>query len=202
MYNAGITADKLIESVESEVDISPDISRETWMRAINAVEQFVYTEILREYIAIRFSYGMIEGDIIPLSSLVVPEGAADINYDDVIRIFSDGHEVARTGVIGAVEFPEKQLYYTDFSGNIVLSLAEYPDEIAIIVRLRPKLKTTGDEYVALPPEFVDMAAAKMRGEAYKIANEDILAAKWLADYNAQLENFKVWAMTRNERFGG
>jgi hypothetical protein len=47
-----------------------------------------------------------------------------------------------------------------------------------------------------------MVAAKMRGEAYKIANEDGLAAKWLADYNAQLESFKVWAADRNHRYGG
>ena len=57
------------------------------------------------------------------------------------------------------------------------------------------------EEAELPVEYLDMAGAKIRGEAYKIANEDGLAAKWLADYNQQMENFKIWAASRNERFG-
>jgi hypothetical protein len=37
---------------------------------------------------------------------------------------------------------------------------------------------------------------------YKIANEDGLSAKWLSEYNVQLENFKVWAAERMTRYGG
>ena len=118
-------------------------------------------------------------------------------------MFADDIEIERSGVIGATEFPEKDLYYTDYDGNLVLNLADYADEITVIYRLRPILKAEGSsDIVAVPPEFLDLVAAKMRGEAYKIANEDGLAAKWLADYNAQLESFKVWAAGRNQRYGG
>jgi hypothetical protein len=46
-----------------------------------------------------------------------------------------------------------------------------------------------------------MLAARLRAEAYKIANEDGQAGKWMQDYNAQLETFGVWAARRNERYG-
>ena len=53
----------------------------------------------------------------------------------------------------------------------------------------------------VPMEWLDLVGAKMRGEAYKIANEDGLSAKWLNDYNTQLEYLKIWAAKRNERYG-
>jgi hypothetical protein len=53
----------------------------------------------------------------------------------------------------------------------------------------------------LPAEFIELAKAKLRGESYKYANEDGLAAKWLNDYNALLETFKVWVQSKSANFG-
>lgn len=201
MYDSGMTAAELISAVKNEADISVGILDSVWIREINTVEQFVYTEILKEYASVKLSAG--ETETIVFSEISVPNGAAELNYDDIVKVFADDIELERSGIIGATEFPEKDLYYTDYNGNLVLNLADYADEITVVYRLRPKLKTVGsNDIVALPPEFLDMVAAKMRGEAYKIANEDGMAAKWLADYNAQLESFKVWAATRNQRYGG
>jgi hypothetical protein len=89
-------------------------------------------------------------------------------------------------------------------GNIALHTREEQWQVTIVYRIRPVIKTEDNAEVlnvALPVEYLDMAGAKIRGEAYKIANEDGLAAKWLADYNQQVENFKIWASSRNERFG-
>lgn len=199
MYNAGITAADLIRAVKGEADISIAVPEDLWVREINTVEQFLYTELLKEYVSADIDYA----EIVPLSQVPVPMDADPLLFDDIIKVFVDGVEIERAGVIGTYEFPEKNLYYTDYAGNICLSLSEYAEIITIVYRLRPKLKSVGSTApVAVPPEFVDMVAAKMRGEAYKIANEDGLAAKWLADYNAQLESFKVWAATRNARYGG
>ena len=46
-----------------------------------------------------------------------------------------------------------------------------------------------------------MLLSRLRGEIYKVSNEDALAAKWLADYNAELETFKVWAAQHGEVYG-
>jgi len=203
MYKSGITAAELIESLREEADISIAVPNSAWVRAINAVEQFLYTEVLREYIAVRVDYDDVADDTIVIGEIPVPTGAAVPEFDDIIRVFADENEVERTGAVGFYEFPEKQLYCPGYDGTMKLNLPETPDEIILIVRLRPALKeeNSADE-VALPPEFIDLAASRMRGEIYKIANEDGLAAKWLADYNSLLESFKIWAAKRNERFGG
>ncbi len=203
MYNSGMTAAGLISAVKSETDVSVGILDSVWFRAINTVEQFLYTEILREYASVVLDGNSLTDDRVVLSELPAANGAANIEYDDIVKVFADDIELDRSGIIGAVEFPEKDLYYTDYDGNLLMNLADYANEITVIYRLRPKLKTEGStDIVAVPPEFLDLVAAKMRGEAYKIANEDGLAAKWLADYNAQLESFKVWASARNQRYGG
>ena len=203
MYKSGITAAELIESVKEEVDISLAVSESAWVRAINAVEQFLYTEVLKEYIAVPLSPANFPEDGVALGDIPMPNGAAVPEFDDIIRVFADENEVERAGAVGFYEFPEKQMYCSGYDGTVRLNLTESPAEIVLIVRLRPSLKgeNSADE-VALPPEFIDLVAARMRGEIYKIANEDGLAAKWLSDYNSQLETFKVWAAKRNERFGG
>ena len=53
----------------------------------------------------------------------------------------------------------------------------------------------------LPYEFLDMVKAKLRGEAYKIANENSIAANWLNDYNAILMDFRAWVETKRASFG-
>ena len=60
---------------------------------------------------------------------------------------------------------------------------------------------TDTDNVMVPLEFIDLVKAKLRGEAYKLANEDVLSAKWLNDYNILLENFKMWISEKNSNFG-
>ena len=203
MYNSGITASELINSVRGEADISPELPDSFLYRIINTSEQFIYTEILKEYVSETIAYADITNDKLDLSVINVPTGAANVVYDDVVRVFADSEEIERAGAGGVFQFPEKQLYYTKYDGNISFSLNSYPNEITVIYRLRPILKSeANDGIIAIPPEFTELIAARLRGESYKVANEDGLAAKWLSDYNTQLESFKIWAAARNERYGG
>lgn len=201
MYDSGTTVAELVAAVKNEADISITIPDLVWVRAINTVEQLVYSEILREY----RSHKITPSDDMTFSLIDIPRETDEdaVQFDDVVKVFADDIEVTRSSVIGATEFPEKDLYYSDYNGKIVFNLAGYADEITIIYKIRPIIKVaSSNTIVAVPAEFLDMVAAKMRGEAYKIANEDGLAAKWLADYNAQLESFKIWATSRNDRYGG
>lgn len=203
MYDSGITARALISNVSSEADITIPIDSESWYRWINAVEQFVYTEILNEYTSVTLNYAELTNDTINLNNdITTANGCAAPNFDDIIKIYADETELDRTSVISGLIFVDKPLYYTDYSGNIKMNLTGYPENIVIVYRLRPELKSSlTDRNINIPIEFIDMLAARMRGEAYKIANEDNLSAKWLSDYNIQLESFKLWATRRNERYG-
>ena len=200
MYDSGVKCSDFINSIIGEADISIEIQSDSWYRWLNTVEQFIYTEILDEYASAEIDYA---SDSVALSTLTVPSGCASVTYDDVISVYADGVQVEKSGIKGVMNFSDKNLYYTDYNGNLVLSLTEVPNKITVIYRLRPILKTeAGNHNVAVPAEFLDMVSARLRGEAYKIANEDGLAGKWLADYNTQLESFKVWAEKRNKRYGG
>lgn len=200
MYDSGVMCSDFINSIIGEADISIEIQSDSWYRWLNTVEQFIYTEILDEYASAEIDYA---SDSVTLSTLTVPSGCASVTYDDVIAVYADGVQVEKSGIKGVMNFSDKNLYYTDYNGNLMLSLTEVPNKITVIYRLRPILKTeAGNHNVAVPAEFLDMVSARLRGEAYKIANEDGLAGKWLADYNTQLESFKVWAEKRNKRYGG
>jgi len=205
MYDSGIKAKDFLDALDQEADISIDIPRDSMLRWLSTVEQFVYTEVLKEYVRTTVDLTSIPVDVIRLDTLPVPPGAAIPVYDDVIRVYGEeGQELRKSGAVAGYEFPDYDLYYADYNGGLVLHTRIEQSKVTIIYRIRPEIKITDNQAVlnvALPVEYLDMAGAKIRGEAYKIANEDGLAAKWLADYNQQVENFKVWAVSRNERYG-
>lgn len=192
MYDCGITAKAFIATVREEADISAVIPEASWLRWINTVEQFLYTEILQEYSKKEMPY---TEDVVPLETI-----GENVTFDDVVRVYGDEVELDRAGVISGMVFPDKPMYWADYEGNLHLNPTFPPYMLTVVHRLRPALKT-GSENINIPVEWLDMLAARMRGEAYKIANEDGLAGKWLQDYNMQLESFKVWAAKRNERYG-
>lgn len=193
MYDSGITAKAFIETVQSEADISAIIPDASWIRWINTVEQFLYAEILEEFVKTEIPF---PGEILPVSQI-----GENVTYDDIIGVYGDDVELDGVGVISGIALADKPLYWTDYMGNLHLQPVDVPSVVTVVYRLRPALKVTGDEVINIPVEWLDMLAARMRGEAYKIANEDGLAGKWLNDYNMQLETFKIWAAGRNERYG-
>lgn len=191
MYDCGITAKAFIETVQGEADISAVIPEASWLRWINTVEQFLYAEILAEYVRVEIPYA----EEIPLTS--IGEG---VTYDDIVSVYGDDVELDRAGVIAGTAV-ERPMYWTDYEGNVILRPIDVPSQVFVVYRLRPTIKKTGAETIQIPVEWLDLLAARMRGEAYKVANEDGLAGKWMNDYNMQLESFKIWAAKRNERYG-
>ncbi len=194
MYDCGITAKAFTQTVQSEADISLAIPEASWLRWINTVEQFLYSEVLKEFVKAEIPY---TGDVFPVSEI-----GENVTFDDIISVYGDDVELDRAGVISGISVSDRPMYWTDYAGKLHLHTGDTtPAVITVVYRLRPSLKVTGDEHINIPVEWLDMLAARMRGEAYKIANEDGLAGKWLNDYNMQLETFKIWAAGRNERYG-
>ncbi len=204
MYDSGITAKKFIDSVTDESDITIAIPDASWYRWLASVEQILYTEVFKEYDVIKIDVSDSSEEVaVTLKDAVVASDCAALTFDDVIAVFMDYLELERSGETAALQYPEKPLYYTDYSGKLYARSPIYAEQMVIVYRKRPPVKTETNTtaHVMVPVEWLDLVGAKLRGEAYKIANEDGLSAKWLNDYNTQLESLKVWANKRNERYG-
>lgn len=199
MFNSGVKAADLIARIKDEADVAipiPDINYIMWL---NSVEQLLYTELIQEQGEITVAN--VSGNVIDISSLTVPKDEEAVRFEDIHAIYADNTQLIESTLASGVIFPNT---YYKVRNNIGLNLKKQPQTIKIIYFVRPILKTEANassEYVKVPPEFIDLVKAKLRGEAYKVANEDSLAAKWINDYNVLLETFKMWIQGKQSEFG-
>ena len=131
----------------------------------------------------------------------VYDSEAAVRFEDVHAVYVDGRQLIKTTLASGAVFADS--YYKD-DNHLGLRLLELPVDMTVVYAVRPRLKTPGTiitDTVKVPVEFIDLVKAKLRGEAYKLANEDSLAAKWLSDYNILLETFKMWAANKQPEFG-
>ena len=206
MFDSKIKAADLIKQIKDEVDISyplPDVSYIMWL---NSLEQLLYTEVIQEQGKIELS--KTDTDTVDTSEifietekLSVPTGESKLRFEDIYTIYADDTQLIKTTVASGEIFLGT---YYKLRNGIAMNLRKEPDKLKFIYIVRPELKTE-ENYesltVKIPVEFIDLAKAKLRGEAYKIANEDSLAAKWLNDYNILLETFKLWIANKQSSFG-
>ena len=125
-------------------------------------------------------------------------------FEDIHAVYADGMQLIKSTLTSGVIFPNT--FYKD-NNDIGYNATPLPTNFTIVYIVKPALVTVNnvdeinDANVMLPVEFIDLAKAKLRGEAYKLANEDSLAAKWLNDYNILLETFKAWISEKSSNFG-
>lgn len=207
MFDSGISAEDFIENLKSEVDIAVPISNASYVMWLNTVEQLLYTEYIKELT----SYSVEVKDCFPfpgfltMSKIFIGEGEESPRFEDVYTVYADGVQLSKTTFAsGEMVFPHT--YYKKSEG---IGISGYDDinVLTVIYCTKPKLKTmdkngniTGGN-IMIPPEFLTLVSAYIRGEAYKIANEDAIAAKWINDYNVLLETFKMWIDKRKSNFG-
>lgn len=197
MYDSGTTAADLIATLREELDIAVVISDESFIRWLNIVEQTVYTELIRE---LRHFNTNVNDSYISVSAITPASGEGAVIFDDIIKVYGDGRELERATMISGYVFTDLPCYWQD-GNNIAFENIVTPTELDIFYVVRPSLKTiSGADNVKLPAEWLEIAAARLKGEAYKQANDDNLAAKWLNDYNLYLEQFKVW-LKKNKVYG-
>jgi hypothetical protein len=202
MYRCGITAKEMIESVKSETDIVVPISDFRLSSWINAVEQTLYSDIINDMR--KVSVTPTDGNTINISVIAHPDTESGIRYEDIFKVVADGEELLPVTLISSEAILTNRYWedgdtirYDYYEGTI-------PNSIEIIYTARPRLKsesTLGDE-LCIPNEFSELIASRLRGEMYKLANNDALSKKWLDTYNAYLEDFKVWVAVKKERIYG
>lgn len=192
MFDSGIKAAVLFDDIRNEADISIDIPDSCFVSWLNALEQLIYSEIIKEQAQAELAEGL---------SSIEKAGCDSVRYEDIHAVYADGLQLKATTLTSGAIFPNS--YYKK-DNDIALSDDVGDKAIKIIYFVRPIPKTEANiskTNVMLPPEFIELAKSKLRGESYKLANEDGLAAKWLNDYNVLLETFKVWIQNKSPSFG-
>ena len=223
MFDSGISVKDLVyELKNTEVDIALEIPNKIYVEWLNALQQLLYTEVIKEQkkyhfdntvelpgfevVPVVFSHRMVTVGI-PMSVIAPGENESKPRFEDIHAVYlSDGTQLIKSTVASGEIFPNT--YYKENNDLTVRIASAYMDSpIDIIYHVRPALIDVNEEddiddsNVMLPIEFIDLAKAKLRGEAYKLANEDSIAAKWLNDYNVNLETFKAWISSKASKFG-
>ena len=199
MFDSGMKASALIEQIEDEADIAVPIAKENYILWLNALEQLLYTELIREQGQIEID--SIDGHVISIGDLDVPDGENAMRFEDIHTIYADKTQLIKSTVASGVIFYNS---YYKIGNDIGVNLKKEPEKIKMIYFVKPELKTASnisEKNVMLPIEFIDLVKAKLRGEAYKVANEGELAAMWINDYNILLETFKAWLSGKQPEFG-
>ena len=203
MFDSGISVVKLIEELKNtEIDISLPIPNSTFVMWLNALQQVLYTEIIKEQkkTVLKSPFN----NPVDISSIEVGNDENNPRFEDIHAIYADDRQLIYSTVTSGKIFPDT--YYKE-NNNIGYNTKQEPSELTIVYIVKPALITVteddeiNDVNVMLPVEFIDLAKSKLRGEAYKLANEDNIAAKWLNDYNILLETFKVWIAEKTSTFG-
>lgn len=202
MFNSGISASSLIADLQNEVDIAPPISNASYVMWLNSLEHILYVEFIQEQK--QFVLNAPGNSPIDISSIEVGNDESAVRFEDIHTVFADDTQLIKSTVTSGVIFPNT---YYKTGDDIGFSTPEAPDSIKIVYFVKPALKTVGANdtvsagNVMVPVEFIDLVKAKLRGEAYKVANEDSLASKWINEYNVMLENFKAWIANKAPQFG-
>ncbi len=197
MFNSGITVKELVEELIAEVDVALDIPKATYVTWLNSLQQMLYTEVIKE---------QMEWIIENASSKNPFEEMTDIRFEDIVAAYADGVQLIKSTPASGKIFPNT--FYKE--GGSIYFNAQYSTEeeiLRVVFIVKPPLAKVDkngeieDNDVYLPIEFIELAKSKLRGEAYKLANEFDIAANWLNDYNTLLETFKVWIAEKSPNFG-
>ena len=203
MFDSGISVKSLVEELKNtEVDIALEIPDKTYAEWLNSLLQLLYTEVIKEQKEKVF-YPPFANNLIELSTMA-ESGENTPRFEDIHAVYADDKQLMKSTVTSGVIFHDT--FYKN-NNNLVYNTKTTPATIKIIYYVKPELITTtshgnvNDTNVMVPVEFIDLVKAKLRGEAYKLANEDSIAAKWLNDYNILLETFKAWIAEKSPNFG-
>ena len=198
IYSSSYTGASLVESVKTELEVIPLPGDSAFTRWLSSLEQLAWSEVIRMKRVARIPS---EGGMLSLDGISVPADEDAVCAADVYTVYVEGTQAMHGTAEESFLFsPETAVWHREGEKKIAISGVRDGAEAAVVYFVRPQRRLSLSASVALPDEFIELAASRLKGEAYRAANEDVLAAKWLADYNQRLEAFQAWCDRR--RTGG
>lgn len=202
MFDSGISVKDLIEELKNtEVDIALDIPNKTYVEWLNSLQQLLYSEIIKEQR--KKTIENPESNVISLPFEVGTDENAP-RFEDIYTVYVGNKQLIKTTLTSGAIFSDT---YCKANNDLWINTLSPLEKVEIIYFVKPALVKVDendeipDVKVMVPVEFIELVKAKLRGEAYKLANEDSLAAKWLNDYNVLVETFKLWIDGKSSKFG-
>ena len=165
MFDSKIKARELITLLQNEVDVAPDVPNESYLTWLSQLEQLLYTEFIKEQGVICVEKPT--GNRITLADLPIPAEEAPVRFEDIHTVYADNCQLIKSTLTSGVIFPNTFYKVGDQLGYS----SEDVHELKIIYFVKPAIKTE-DSTVKLPFEFIEMVKAKLRGEAFKVADEN------------------------------
>lgn len=206
MLNSGVSASSLIANLQLENDIALPISNATYTQWLNELQQLLYREIIKEPKKATGANQTAAG-LFDLSTLTIATDEATVEFEDVYKVFitTGGSSEIPTELVKMSLDMADAIPYIYFKENNKLGFRPKEtswETIIIYYHVRPKLvaitapDTIGTGNIMVPHEFLDIVTAKLRGEAYRLTNEDIIAANWLNVYNQRLSDLRTWCESK------
>ena len=203
MFDSGISVKNLVSELINEVDIALQIPNATYVSWLNSLQHILYTEVIKEQ-----KRAVLLGTITPNpfapTAIKVGNDESTPRFEDIYAVYADGKQLMKSTPTSGVIFPDT--FYKD-NNHVGYNTKKMPAELTVVYIIKPALVTVteddeiNDANVMIPIEFIDLVKSKLRGEAYKLANEGELASMWLNDYNVLLETFKSWIANKSPNFG-
>ncbi len=198
MYDSGITVNDLIDILNMESLMSSDYAP-VWTRAVSTYEQMMYQSYIGFYRETVLDVS--DNGEYPISSLVGGTGEDSVRFDDIVRVFADGRELTRCGVLSGGQFEGDKEMYIAYDGVLKVYLQQGAEGIRVIWRIRPKIKTSPSEHIMLPYEWLDLFLDAMRCYCLRLRNDKERLALWERSYASNLALFEKWCKERPKCLG-
>lgn len=208
MFDSGISAKDLIAQLKSEVDAAAEIPNATYITFLNALEQMLYADFIKEQNTVKVSFSPSVNTFpatVDLSALEIPDTEDNVMFEDIYAVYVNHNlQLIKTSAANGIIFPNS---YYKTGVNLSYSSKNPVREIRIVYIVKPAVKTVDendviqDGNVMIPLEFIELVKSKLRYEAYMLVNEYTAAANWVNVFNSLLTTFSEWLANREPQFG-
>ena len=195
VYTSRVLIKDFLDELIADMGLYQQRDRAFYRERMNEALSFLYKAVIRWR---EEGEGVPQSGRLSCAAITSSVGTA-MQGPDVLAVFRGSRQLRYLPPADLPAAAGMEGFYTVTNDMILLSDGKN-DRLRVIYLVRPLRYHEESEstVIPLPDEFIPMLAARVRGEAYRLAGEDELAAKWLAVYNAGLADFYDYLAVRQK----